>query len=316
MKDYRANHIIKAAWVGIIGNFLLAAGKITLGFIAHSLAVIGDGIDTTSDIATYLIILFTASIIVKPPDKKYPYGYRRAETIATKLLSFVIFFVGAQLCIATIRDLASGEQGQMPSVLAIYVTLFSVAGKAGLAYWQHQTGKKHQSSMLLANAKNMRNDIVLSMAVLTGLLFTFYFQMPEIDVIVALAVSVWIMKVGVEIFLETSEELMDGNSDPEIYQKVFKAVEKVYGAYNPHRTRIRKVSNLFVIDLDIEVDAQMSVAEAHKIVESVENTIKNEVDNVYDIIVHLEPLGNIEKNEKYGVSRSTIDNTSEKHAEE
>ena len=72
-----------------------------IGFIASSYAVIGDGIDTSTDIITYIIILFTARIIAKPPDKKFPYGYKKAETSATKILAFVIFFAGAQLLISS-----------------------------------------------------------------------------------------------------------------------------------------------------------------------------------------------------------------------
>ena len=93
MKE-RTLQIKQASWVGIIGNTLLAAVKILVGFISGSLAVIGDGIDTLSDVLTYVITLFTARLISKPPDPKYPYGYKKAETISTKVLSFIIFFAG------------------------------------------------------------------------------------------------------------------------------------------------------------------------------------------------------------------------------
>ena len=93
----RSKELQRASWIGIAGNAVLAVIKIMIGFISGSFAVIGDGIDTATDVLTYMITLITARIISKPPDPKYPYGYKKAETAATKILAFIIFFAGAEL---------------------------------------------------------------------------------------------------------------------------------------------------------------------------------------------------------------------------
>lgn len=302
----RIKSIIKASWIGILGNAILAIIKVVIGFAAHSQAVIGDGIDTLSDVATYVIILFTARISQKPPSVKYPYGYRRAETIASKFLSFFIFFAGAQLFYTNIQDLWSGSQRELPDLLAVYVTVFSIIGKFLLASWQFRVGKKTSSSMLIANAKNMRADIILSISVLAGIAATLYMEMPIIDTILAIGVSLWILRIGFKIFMESNTELMDGVDDTSAYEKVFEAADSVKGAYNPHRARIRKISSFYVIDLDIEVDARMSVAESHQISVAVENGIKERLVNVYDIMIHIEPKGNYEVDEKFGLSRDQL----------
>ncbi|MCD4745487.1 MAG: cation diffusion facilitator family transporter [Bacteroidales bacterium] len=303
----RSEEIVRASWIGIIGNTILAVLKITIGFISGSLAVIGDGIDSSIDILTFFITLFTAKIISKPPDIKYPYGYKKAETLATKVLAFIIFFVGAQFFISTISRIINGIEHEIPSIIAIYVTILSIAGKGVLSFWQYKIAKRTESSMLFANAKNMRNDIIISISVLLGLFFTFILEMPVLDIITAMAVSIWIMKTAFEIFMETNTELMDGVKDTTIYHKIIKAVDSVKGAYNPHRIRVRKTSNLFFIDLDVEVDKNIKVSEAHQIAKNVENKLKENIDNIYDILVHIEPLGNIEKDEHYGVSKDNID---------
>ena len=310
-QKYRNQQIKKASWVGIIGNTILAILKIVIGFISGSLAVIGDGIDTATDIVTYFITLVAARIMNKPPNYKYPYGYNRAEAVATKVLSFVIFFAGAQLFFSTLLKLIQNEPHELPTLFAIYVTIFSVFSKAGLAFYQFKVGRQIESKMLIANAKNMRNDIVLSATVLTGLVFTQILHLPILDLIAAMAVSIWIMKVAFGIFMETSRELMDGVDNPEIYYKIFDAVEEV-GAANPHRVRIRKHSNLYTIGLDIEVDGNMTIEEGHVIAKKVENNIKKQIENVYDVMVHVEPSGNIEK-EKYGLSRKKMDRESKKN---
>ncbi|HRW62107.1 MAG TPA: cation diffusion facilitator family transporter [Bacteroidales bacterium] len=304
-QDLRNFQIKKASWVGIIGNTLLAVAKIVIGFISGSMAVIGDGIDTATDILTYFITLIAARIMNKPPNYKFPYGYSRAEAVATKALSFVIFFAGAQLFYTTVFRLIKNEQLELPSLLAIYVTVFSIISKAALAFYQFKIGKKIQSNMLIANAKNMRNDILLSTSVLTGLLFTQVLNLPILDLITALAISIWIMRAGFEIFMDTSRELMDGSDNPEIYYKIFDAVESV-GAVNPHRVRIRKHSNMFTVALDIEMDGNLSIEDGHKMAKLVEKSIKQNVENVYDVLVHVEPKGNVEK-EKFGLSRENID---------
>jgi len=298
--------IKRAAWIAIIGNTILAVLKVVLGLISGSMAVIGDGIDTTTDIIISSVILIAAGIIARPPDKMHPYGHNRAEVIATKVVSFFIFFAGAQLALKVFMKILEGTSIQFPSVIAIYVTLGSIVGKILLSISQFRSGKKTQSPMLIANGKNMFNDIFISVGVMVGLMFTFLIHLPIIDSIVAFAISIWIMKTAVKVFMETNIEIMDGVKDHSLYDTIFTAVNTVEDASNPHRTRIRQLGNMYVIDLDIEVDDTLSVSEAHKIAVEVEEKIKGSIGNVYDIIVHVEPLGNIEVDEKYGLSDSDI----------
>ena len=302
MDENRTRFIKKAAVIAIIGNAVLALIKIVFGLLAGSLAVVGDGIDTTTDIITSLITLFAAIIMARPPDKSHPYGHLRAEAVATKTVSFVIFFVGAQLALSSAQSLIAGSHTRVPSVIAIYVTIASIAGKIFLAYTQFSYGKRHESPMIIANAKNMLNDIFISAGVLIGLFFTLLFERAVIDTILALAVSVWVMKTAIEIFLDTSVEVMEGIHDHSVYDRIFVAVDTVDGASNPHRARIRQISNYYVIDLDIEVDPQISVARGHEIAVEVEERIKQAVQNVYDIMVHIEPQGNLEADEAYGLA--------------
>lgn len=300
--------IERASWIAIIGNFILAALKINLGLMAGSLAVIGDGIDSSTDIITSLITLLTARLIMKPPSTKYPFGYKRADAIATKALSFVIFFAGLQLGISTISKLIEGESSQMPNLIAVYVTIFSIFSKLFLAFYLKKMGKKVQSSMLIANGKNMQNDVIISSSVLLGLIFTFILKTPLLDSITALLVSLWIMKGAYEIFREVSIELMDGVEDDSIYKAIYKQISKVKDAYNPHRMRVRKIGNQYTIEIDIEVDGEMTVKNAHKISEKIEHEIKENIENIYDIVIHIEPLGNIEKDEKFGISHKDLNN--------
>ncbi|MBN1184023.1 MAG: cation transporter [Bacteroidales bacterium] len=302
----RKKDIVKASWISVFGNALLSALKIIVGFISGSLAVLGDGLDSASDIVTSLITLITAKIVSRPPNAKYAYGYEKADTIASKVLAFLIFFAGAQLFISTTKRLILKEVREMPGQLAIYITIVSIIGKLLLSLYQFKVGKKANSAMLIANAKNMRNDVVISVTVLLGLIFTFVLKLPVIDSAAALAVSIWIMKVGFDIFMETNTELMDGINDPSVYKIIIEAAEMVEGVKNPHRIRSREMGGMYEILLDIEVDGSITLDEAHEIAHAVERSIREKVENVYEIIVHAEPFGDKDNTEKFGLSRKNI----------
>ena len=297
----RSKQIERASWLGIIGNGLLSVLKISAGIAAGSFAVVSDGIDSANDIVTSLVTLISARVAARRPTARFPYGYTRADTIATKLLSFVIFFAGAELIISAIRRILADTPTDLPSPLAVYVTLVSIAAKIFLAYYKISVGRRVNSSMLVADGKNMQNDVIISVAVLAGLVATHVLDMPVLDSVTALVVSIWIIRVALKIFMESNTELMDGLHSTRVYDRVFEAVGRVPEAESPHRVRARHVGHLYVIDLDIEVDPELSVVAAHDISQQTEEMIRAVVPNVYDVVVHVEPRGNAE-GECFGVS--------------
>lgn len=304
--------IVRAASVAaLVGNIAICLTKLIAGIYLKSLSVLGDGIDSATDIAMSIMTLAVSFIISRPSDKKHAWGHQRAETVATLVLAFVILTAGLQLSLAALRKLyafiQNNDSGSSPSLIAVAVTTFSIAGKLALALNQYILGKKAESPMIQANAKNMRNDVVLSTSVLTGLLFSHFLKLPVLDAVTAFSVSIWIIKSGITIFVELNVELMDGNTDELLYKNLFEAVKSVEGAYNPHKARIRKMANLLDIDIDVEVDADLSVYEAHIIAEKVTESIKNKIENVYDVMVHIEPKGFAGRDhEAFGLSEKDI----------
>jgi cation diffusion facilitator family transporter len=304
----REKILIRTSWISTIGNAVLSVSKIFIGWFSGSLAVLGDGIDSATDVVISVIMIFTAHIINKPPNQKYVYGYEKAESIATKILSVVIFYAGIQMLISSVRSIFSDSPKELPGETAIYVTIFSVAGKTILALYQYKQGKKVNSSMLTANALNMRNDIFISLSVLAGLIFTFILKLPVLDTIVGMIISLYVIKSSISIFIESNVELMDGVKDETIYEKIFAAVEKVPGACNPHRVRSRQIGNAYMISLDIETDGELTLNEAHKIADEVEKSIRQSIEFIYDIVVHVEPEGKHHSQEGFGIDKNMLNN--------
>lgn len=297
----RASIIRLASLIALGGNALLATVKVIAGFLGGSLAVIGDGIDSSTDVVIALVSLIVAGVITRPADEDHPWGHGRAETVATTVLAFILFFAGGQLVVNSVKNLLSGAQRPIPGLVTIVVTLVSIGGKLILAWTQFFLGKKAGSAMLVANGKNMRSDVLISSAVLVGLGLSIGMGLPVMDPIVAFLVGLWVLKSAVGIFREANLELMDGNTDQARYQSVFEAVRSVPGAGNPHRVRMRRIASAWDIDLDIEVDPELSVREAHRIAAAVEVAIKNRVDGVFDIMVHVEPADQVHEEEGFGL---------------
>jgi cation diffusion facilitator family transporter len=315
-KHERNRQIIVASWIGIGLNAVLAIGKIAVGFADNSFAVISDGVDSGVDILTSVITLLAAGLMMRPPDARFPYGYSRVDPLATKVLSFVIFFSGVQLITSAGRNLImmiSGGQGllgsadiALPGLPAMIVTVVSVLVKSLLAWYKIGLGRRIGSAMLVADGENMRLDIITSVVVLFSLILGRWTGLAIIDAITGILVSIWIIRIAISIFLETNIELMDGMQDTDIYHEIFEALEPIADLSNPHRLRVRKMGHLLLIVMDIEVPPDMSIAAAHSIGLEAERLIRNRVENIYDIIIHFDPLGLDEKDEKFGLSADKL----------
>lgn len=283
--------IVRASYVSVIGNGLLSAAKIVAGIISGSFAVVSDGIDSASDVAMSVVMIVTAKIMGRKPNRKYVYGYAKAELIATKILSMLIFFAGAEMFVSALKNLFSGQERIMPGMLAIYVTVISILCKLLLSFYQTAVGRKTGSSMLIANGINMRNDVIISLSVLAGLFFSFILKLPVLDSVTALLVSCFIVWSAIRIFIDSNTELMDGVKDVSVYQKIFDAIDKVEGIRNTHRVRSRSIGNKYMITLDVEADGNLTLDQAHELTMEAERRIRESIPEVYDIVVHIEPFG-------------------------
>lgn len=306
MKKDRDYYIILVAYVTLFGNAAMAVLKLATGFVTNSFAVVGDGIDSSTDVIISIIALFSTYVSRKPPDKIHTFGHKRAETIGTKLLSFIILFAGIQLFSSSIGKIISGGEQSVPNIVTVLIVIMSIIGKLLLSAINFKIGKKIGSDLVIANAKNMRNDIFTSTGVLLGLIFTIFLKLPILDPIIAMLVALWILKTGVEIFLETSSELMDGIKDKTIYNKIFDIIKLFDKVQNPHRVRVRKLGNYHIIDMDIEVSPEITVKEAHDIATAIEVEFKDKIENIYDIMIHTEPYGYLHRNETFGLNERNI----------
>jgi len=296
----------RASLVALMCNSILAALKIVAALFTNSMALLADGVDTATDILTSLITYLASRISESPPDREHPYGHVKIEALASNMVALVMFASGLGIFLNAVGRLVRGEVHHIFGLPAIIMAAISVVGKLGIFTYEYKVGKREGSSVLIADAMNMRNDILISSSVLAGLIFYILFNVSYVDTVMALFISVLIVWSAIRIVYETSFELMDGvKKDCDIYERILEAVNRVEGVHNPHKVRARKSGNVFFVDLDVEVDPDISVEEAHMLARKVERSIKRANPAVVDVVVHVEPLGNPEK-EAYGISAEDI----------
>ena len=300
----RSKLFSKVAWIGVWANGALSAAKVLVGLLFNSSAVLADGVDTGTDVFTSLVTLVSGKISSRPPDKTHPYGHERAEAIAAKIVSFIVFYAGASLLFASAKKIILHEHLQIQGVLPLLVTILSIAIKSWLFFYKYRVGKRLNSSVMIADALNMRNDILISGTVLLGVMLS-KFGLFWMDSVAALVVSIMIIRTAFNIFRETSYELMDGMHDMEIYQEIFDAVESVKGVRNPHKVRVRQVGYKYFVDIDIEVDPNLTVQVGHDIATQVKQAIIARNDRIADVLVHVEPAGNVEQ-EPFGLDQEKM----------
>jgi len=305
MEIQRSFYIKIASITALVGNLVLASLKIWAGLYAGSMAVLGDGFDSSMDVLIAIMTLLVSGMIAKPADRDHPWGHGRAETVATAILSMILFFAGGQLILKSVDQLIAGTKTDIPGSAALVATFVSIAGKIFLSWTQHFFGKKADSAMLRANAKNMATDVFTSVGVLIGLGFSVFFHIGAIDLVAAMLVGIWIIKNAIGIFLEANAELMDGATGNDSYRMLFEAVRSVPGAGNPHRTRMRRIGGYWDIDVDIEVDPALTISQAHEISSKVEKAVRSRIDHIFDIMVHVEPKGN-KQAEVFGLTEKSV----------
>ncbi|KAF2959652.1 MULTISPECIES: cation diffusion facilitator family transporter [unclassified Thermotoga] len=300
----RHEEIKKGAWIGIFGNAVLAALKILVGLLTGSYAILADGIDTSTDIFTSFVILLSSRISGKPPDETHPYGHERAETIASKIISFVMFYAGASLLVESVKRLVEQEFSLELTLTAFIVVGISVAGKTFLFLYKLSLGRRLNSLATISDALNMRNDIMISGTVLAGMFAMKTFGWWWLDSLLAIFVSILILRTSFSVFYEAAYELMDGmkRTELDMYDDIFVVLERFPNVHNPHRMRIRRVGTKYFIEMDIEVDGKMSVKDAHELTVKIRKEMMRRRDDIEDVTIHVEPLGNVEE-EGFGLKK-------------
>jgi cation diffusion facilitator family transporter len=256
--------------------------------IAHSQALIADGIHSLSDLATDLIVLYAAKHAHKEADEIHPYGYGRIETLATVGLGISLITIACGIAYDAVLRLNDPDTLLQPGLLALAAATVSVIVKEWIYHYTIRVARRLGSDMLMANAWHSRSDAITSIVVVIGITGAM-FEYPYLDAVAAIAVSVMIVKIGVDLVRASSKELIDTALEPQEIDDIRKHISSVSGVRAMHMLRSRKSAGDAFIDVHVQVDPELSVSNGHQIAETVRQHLMDKVDKVTDVTVHIDP---------------------------
>ena len=277
----------KSTWVSIGINVLLTTFQVVGGFVAHSQALMADGLHSLSDLLSDILVLYANRHGNRHADANHPYGHARIETAATLILGTFLAVLGAVLLVAAAMRLQHPEALQAVNPLALAIAVLALAAKEGLFRYMLAVAKRVRSQMLVANAWHARSDAASSLVVIVGVAgnllgYTF------LDLVAAAVVGVMIAHMGGKLALEAMAELIDTGLDAQEVEAIRQTLLNVHGVRGLHELRTRKMADNALVDAHVMVDPKISVSEGHYIAESARHAVlKNH--HVMDVMVHIDP---------------------------
>ncbi|HHX78026.1 MAG TPA: cation transporter [Firmicutes bacterium] len=278
----------------LLGNILLTAFKGFAGFWGGSRAMVADALHSASDIMATLVVFFGLKIAKKPADEKHPYGHGKVEPIASAFVG-IIMVGGAFAIVKEIIVAMAAGYFSYPSFLALGAAAVSIAAKEGMFRVTYNVGKKINSQSIIANAWDHRADAYSSIGSFCGILGTIignHFSIDflrYLDPVAGLLVSLLIFKVAAGILLESLNRLMDASPDQKLLNDIAAIAKSVEGIKQINWIKGRYAGRHLVVDMAIEVAGTLSVEEGHSIAQYVEERITEEIKEVSDVLIHVNP---------------------------
>lgn len=285
--EVRKKYGVLGGVVGIILNAILFIVKFIFGLMINSIAVISDAFNNLSDIGSSLVSVIGANIGSKSADSEHPYGHGRAEYIASLVISFLIIAFGVELIRSSVDKIVN-PQAVMPDTVAVIALLATIPVKLYMWCYNRYMGNKINSSVLLATARDSINDVIATAVTLAAAFISPYVSFP-IDALAGVGVSLFIIFSGIRIAKDTVGKLIGKAPEPELIGKIEQRILKYSEISGIHDLMIHDYGpGRIIASVHAEMPSELSLIDAHNIIDRAENDIMNELN--VDIVIHIDPI--------------------------
>ncbi len=282
----------KVGFFGIVGNIILFILKIVIGLISNSRSMIADSFNSAGDVFASFMTWLGNRISSVPNDSDHNFGHGKAEYIFSMLIGISMMAVSVKLIYDSVKSLIVGNTINY-SVYLIIICIITIVVKIVLFIYCNYVYKKYDNLLVKSNMLDHRNDIIITSFTLIAIILSKY-GIYWFDGVVGTCISIWIMYVGIKIFKESYDVLMDTAIDS-------KAKYRILGVINSYQDikRIGEIYSIpvgynYIVVLTIYVDGRMHTATSHELADEIEERIKNGNDRITDVFIHIEPY--IKKN--------------------
>lgn len=281
---------MKVSHVSIVSNLILTVFKLAAGLIAHSGAMVSDAIHSASDVFSTIVVIIGIRISNKESDKDHPYGHERMECVAAIVLSTILAVTGLGIGYTAVGKVAGGDYSRLaiPGVLALIAAVVSILTKEGMYHYTKVYARKIDSGALMADAWHHRSDALSSIGALIGIAGA-RIGFPILDPAASLVICVFIEKAAYDIFMDAVDKMVDKACDDEVEQMLRECAQSQAGVQAVDLLHTRVFGNKIYVDIEIEVDGDMRLRDAHGIAEHVHDAIEQSFPKVKHIMVHVNP---------------------------
>lgn len=286
--ESRVSQVRIVGWAGLIINLILAATKLAAGLLGNSQAVVADAIHSLSDTVTDVALIFGVRYWSAPADEQHPHGHRRFETLITVFIGLTVATAAVGIGWDAIKSF--GQPSHPPSTIALVAAVLSIGVKEALYRWTHKIGKAIGSPALIANAWHHRTDALSSVPVAIAVTVAMVdHRLAVIDQIGALVVAVFVLHAAFRIVRPALDQLVDAGAPKAHRRELERLAFDVDGVRAVHALRTRYIGSELAVDIHIEVDAHLSVADGFFIARQVKADLLEHGPNVADVVVQIEP---------------------------
>ncbi|MDE5834083.1 MAG: cation diffusion facilitator family transporter [Ruminococcus sp.] len=281
---------VKVSAVSIAGNLILSVFKLFAGITAHSGAMISDAVHSASDVFSSIIVIIGIRISAKAEDKEHPYGHERLECVSAIVLAVILLITGLFIGADAIRNISAGnfENLEIPETLALVSAGISIVAKEAMFWYTRHYAKSLKSDALMADAWHHRSDALSSVGALIGIAGA-RMGFPVLDPVVSLVICIFIAKASVEIFSDAINKMVDRSCDEKTENNIRECVMRQNGVENIDLLRTRVFGSRIYADIEISVNGNISLSEAHSIAENVHSAVENLFPDIKHIMVHINP---------------------------
>ncbi|MGN0294100.1 MAG: cation diffusion facilitator family transporter [Lachnospiraceae bacterium] len=282
---------MRVSTVSILVNLLLSAFKLLAGVIAHSGAMISDGIHSASDVFSTIIVIIGVRISGRKSDEDHQYGHERMECVASLILAVVLFLTGLGIGREGLSNILAGnyENLTVPGLFALIMAVISIAVKEWMYWYTRAAAKKINSGALMADAWHHRSDALSSIGAFVGILGA-RMGYPVLDSVASLVICVFIAKAAYDIFKDAIDKMVDKSCDQETVQAMTEAAMKQEGVEQVDEIRTRLFGSKIYMDIEIGCNGELSLNQAHQIAEQVHDTMEKSFPLVKHCMVHVNPV--------------------------
>ena len=285
--NVRQSYGYLVGFVGIFVNLLLFAGKLLVGFIINSIAVMADAINNLSDAASSVITLVSFKMTNKPADREHPFGHGRIEYISAMIVSFLVILVGFEFIKSSAQRVMNPVAVKFDWITFILLS-FSIAIKVWLSFLNKKVGKSIGSKAMEATAIDSLSDVITTSVVLLSLILSIWVTFP-IDGYIGVLVALFIMYSGINLTRDTLNPLLGEAPEVEFVNDIMTRALSYEGVIGVHDIIVHNYGpNRCVVSLHVEIPASMNVVSAHELIDKAEQEISGELG--IHLVMHMDPI--------------------------